>query len=338
MERATETKERGRNLIKPTYQSFTERQTSKSTPTITPNGLSGSKVFVTLTTSNDALLNKKPTSPKRGVRSPLHQQRAPENTPQDINRQYLESPNALIRGRHRESPLTESRGQSITLTPNRGSILRERRRSSHRSLEVVTSTQPAGPAMHVDVNIPTGGEVFSGMSTNSYTYSEGSASRSCDLDDVRSDISEMLNSPLPPTPVPEKENTEKMKERVHQDLMKTLSETEQFLRAMDQKRKSRPPQIVYSDDEEIAAKNNADITDQHKSNSDFEQQNVGGDDLGQQYCSEIIVGSEPGIYESEVNIPTSRYNPTASQQYLELVHQLEDDLSLASEHSFDDSK
>lgn len=100
----------------------------------------------------------------------------------------------------------------------------------------------------LDINIPTAQhQSMSGLSSancrSDYSHSDSRES-------IHSSQTEEYGTPEPPPlPPPEEETTQCMRNRVHQNLLQTLTDTEQFLVAMEQKRKNRKPQIVYSDEE-----------------------------------------------------------------------------------------
>lgn len=148
---------------------------------------------------------------------------------------------------------TNHLSQRKSLVIRENSHVRIRSKSAQEKFMVAEPTLRQSSAVHVDVNIPTAGEEFSVLSSANLDSTLGSdnMSRSCDLDDVRSEDSEELREPTPLPPVPEVESTQAMKDRIHQDLIRTLSDTDHFLQVMDHKRKNKPPQISYSDDEDV---------------------------------------------------------------------------------------
>ncbi|XP_067927890.1 uncharacterized protein [Watersipora subatra] len=245
VERFTDTKERGKNLTKPAYQPFTKRNLVKSTPTITPNGLSGSKTFLSITVPKEALTNFKNNIIKGDNSHSRNKQGRPppKVTPKNLQRPLMES-SKLCNGQ--SNALTVSRGNSITLSQKRLSVTS--RKSSRSSAQGRLTL--GLPASHVDVNIPTAIPASNAASSHSFSYSEDSFGQSWDLDDVRSGSSDVALSPLPCPPSAEKEDIKAMKERIHRELVNTLSATEQFLQTLEYKRQHKPPQLLYSDDEE----------------------------------------------------------------------------------------
>lgn len=265
MERLSGGKERVKSPTKPAFCPPSQRVVGrKSVPTITQNGPEGSKVFMSITLSKGTIINKQKT--KKGH----PKERALHSAPPDHSfaRQELFSPmNPNVKpgtpalkestGKLSEKKPLIQRNSSRSLIRSK-SALDEASNTDvtlRRSQAVTDVTLSRSQAIHVDVNIPTG-EEFSVMSSANFESSLSSSDgidRSCDLNDVRSENSEDLREPTPLPPEPEVETTEAMKDRIHRDLMKTISDTDQYLQAMDHKRRNKPPQIVYSDDEDLIA-------------------------------------------------------------------------------------
>lgn len=331
MERSVETKNRAKNVTKPVYQPFTERLTKKSTPTITSNGPTGSKIFVSIALPKDPLVNSHLTKLNQKRQHHGVKQNPPEPTPLELQKLLLEVSRAQTKGRQDHNTV-DGIVRSVKLAPNRSDILR----GSGRSVRRVSTDKPPTPAQpntspaHLNVSIPSAAHISGPVSTVSYSYTDDSVSRSCDLDDVRSDISETPLSPLPPTPVPQQEGTEAMRHRVHQGLLKTLSDTDQFLRAMEQKRSNRPPQIVYSDDEEM-------LPETERSGPLADSMSAGGREVTLQIepntpredHADLAFSDE--LSGSQLSVSTTISQMTASQQYFQLVRHLETDPSFINE-------
>lgn len=293
----------------------------------------------------EAQANKSTTKQDPKYHHGLSKQAQPATTPLELQKLLLEVSTAKAQGQRLDPSLTESIAKSVILTPKRGDLLRGGVRSAYRRSSQVSAvpTRPHMSARQVDVNIPTAEEASSAVSSASYGYSDGSDSRSCDLDDVRSESSDMIGSPIPPTPVPEQENTEAMKERVHRELLKTLSDTEQFLRAMDQKRSSRPLQLVYSDDEEITPEeetpgDEAFLSMRHNSNS---ISNTGQVLIAEAHSRADIVNADTSYQDvrdiqgngSESGTSSSTQKLILDKQYCPLVHSLDNNQTLTTERN-----
>lgn len=360
VDRFTMTKERTKNLTKPVYHPPSKRTGKKSIPTITPNGPNGSKIFMSISLPKDTLANKQLTSLKKTLYQQTAQPAGPAAPAQtNPSRSALENTIKGQQSRKQEDfNLLDNTGKSVTLSPRKPSVSREisqtliKRKSSGASGGTMLSSISLGK--RVEVSIPTAGDLRSITSSNSFTCSDDETlSRSCDLDDVASESSEAMNAPIPPTPEPEKEKTGEMRERVHRHLLQTLSDTDQFLRAMDQKRRNRAPQIVYSDDEEIV--DNTNSNDRCAGNNNKEESDVGRNahasagaahasagaahaSAGAAHAHSLLKqGVDPlyihieqfedtvidGLSDIELSLPNSTQKVTASQQYLDLVHLLE---------------
>lgn len=247
---------KGKLLTKPVYQSVFQRTGKAPTPTITVNGPSGSKVFLNFALPKDMIqsslsLKQQQRVQRRSARQPSSAKHESSNT--------MSTEQYKLFNTHTDSTKLEDMntvqniGQPVKLSLRRTSALTQKSsRSTAHGREVSSSVGRApvrsSSARQVDVSIPTGGEASSVFSSNSLALSEELSGHSCDLNDVRSDVEEDI-TPIPPTPVPEAENVQTMKERVHQNLLKTIEDTNKFLSDMDRKRRDRPSQIAYSDDE-----------------------------------------------------------------------------------------
>ena len=247
-------KDRMKTQTKPSYCPPSQRQGGrKSVPTITQNGPEGSKVFMSITLPKDTLIDNGKT--KRSNHRPTRELRSAPAGQSMARRELLYSAPAQPFKPGTPALLESSSrlSQRKTLVQRENPRPITRSQSAQEKLTVAAEpTLRRSSAVHVDVNIPTAGEEISVISSGIMESTMGSddMNNSCDLDDVKSENSELLREPTPPPQVPAAESTEAMKERIHRDLLRTISETDQFLQDMDSKRKNKPHQIIYSDEED----------------------------------------------------------------------------------------
>lgn len=165
----------------------------------------------------------------------------------------------------------------------------------------------------LDINIPTApDQSVSGFSS---AILKSDMSRSDSRESIHSSLAEEQYF-IPEEPEPSgPESTEQMKERIHQNLLQTLSDTEQFLIAMEQKRNNRKPQIIYSDDDEQEEAQAPGLASGQKAETVHLPMNeVQSDD-------EVYTSSVP-----EAVVETNYPYQNGVDRFLNIVHEIENDI------------